>query len=351
MVNTTTAMGEERPYKPSLIDRFNNWVKNLPVRAWIFFVVFGLVLVLVQVLCLWLESGLQDGELLPIIIFNGLFTPFLMALIHLLDNQAASALNSMRPVLDTNESEFAQYEYKLSNMPSPLPLVIGLTMVALVILMERLLTTPIRYAALEQLRTSAVVFHVVDKSSAFLFGVFIYHTIRQLRLVNAIDSNYVRINLFNLRPLQAFSTLTASTAVGLVVGVYGWILINPELLTDPVILGFIAIITILAVSVFVWPLYGVHRRMVVAKERALHEIDLRFEAIFSKLNAGLRDEDYSATERLDGTVASLEIQRNRIKDMPTWPWRWETARFALTAIVLPLVLAILQFLVERALDP
>lgn len=36
MANTTTAMGKARPFKPSSIDRFNHWVKKLPVRAWIF---------------------------------------------------------------------------------------------------------------------------------------------------------------------------------------------------------------------------------------------------------------------------------------------------------------------------
>jgi hypothetical protein len=69
---------------------------------------------------------------------------------------------------------------------------------------------------------------------------------------------------------------------------------------------------------------------------------------FSKFNRGLRDDDYSAIDRLHGSIASLEIQYNRIKAIPTWPWKPETAQFALTAIVLPLVLAALRFLVERA---
>ena len=350
MVNTTTAMGKERPYKPSWIDRFSNWVEKLPVHAWIFYVVFGIALILVQVLFLWLDRGLQAEELLPVIIFNGLITPFALALIHLLDNQAVTALNSMRLVLDTTESEFDQYEYKLSNMPSPLPLVVGLTLVVMLILTERLWIVPIRYAALEQLPIFAVVFHVIDKSSAFLFGVLIYHTIRQLRLVNSINSSHIRINLFNLMSLQAFSRLTASTAVGLVVGVYGWMLINPELLTDPLSLGGVVSITILAVAVFVLPLVGAHRLMEMKKERMLHGIDLHFEAVFAMFNQRIHDDDYSAIERLNGTISSLEIQHRKVKAIPTWPWRPETARFALTAIALPLVLAILRFLVELAFD-
>jgi len=234
-------------------------------------------------------------------------------------------------------------------MPSPLPLAVGLTMVVVVVLMERLSAAPIRYAALEQLRTFGVVFQVVDKSSAFLFGVFIYHTVRQLRLVNEIHSSHVRVNLFDRGPLLAFSTLTASTAVGLLVGVYGWILINPDLLTDPVIFGFIAITTILAVFVFAWPLYGVHRRMERAKERALQEIDARFAAIFSRLNEGIDADDYGAVERLNGAIASLDVQRDRISAIPTWPWRPETVRFVLAAIGLPLILEIVLFFVGQTL--
>ena len=345
-----TAKSKERLYKPSWIDRFNNWVEKLPVRAWIFHVAFGIVLILVQMLFLWLDRGLQAQELLPVIIFNGLATPFTLALIRFLDHQAVTALNSIRLVFDTTEPEFDHYEYKLSNMPSPRPLVAGLTLMVMLYLSERVWIVPIRYATLEQLPIFAVVFHVIDKSSAFLFGVFIYHTIRQLSLVNAINSKHIRINLFNLGPLQAFSRLTASTAVGLVVGMYVWMLINPDLMTDPLTIGFIVMFTILAVSVFVWPLYGVHRLMEMEKERMLQEIDLRFEAVYSKFGIGFRDQDYSAIERLNGTIASVEIQHRRVKAIPTWPWRPETARFALTAIALPLVMAILRFLVEQAFD-
>ena len=221
-------------------------------------------------------------------------------------------------------------------------------MVVIAILIERLSIAPIRYAALEQLPIFAIVFYIIDKSSAFVFGAFIYHTIGQLRLVNTINLNYIRISLFNLGPFQAFSKLTASTAVGLVVGVYGWMLINPELLTDPIGFGFAGSITILAVAVFVWPLFGAHRLMEMEKARMLHDIDLHFEAVFSKFNQRLCDDDYSAIERLNGTISGLEIQHRRITAIPTWPWRPETARFAVAAIAIPLILTILQFLAEQA---
>lgn len=350
MVETTAAMGNERPFRSSVIDRFNRWVVTLPIRALPFFAVFAFVLIAIQMLFLWLDGGLQKVELLPVIIFNGFITPFVLALIPFLDRQAVVALDALRPVLDTTETEFEQYRYRLSNMPARAPLIAGLTFLVVVILTERLgyMYVPIRYAALEQLPVFAIVFHVVDKSTAFLFGVIIYHSIRQLRLVNTITLHHTRISLFHLGPLQAFSKLTALTAVALVVGIYGWMLINPELLTDPISLGFVVAITTMAAAVFVWPLFGVHRLIAVEKERTLHALDLRFETAFTRFNEELGNGDTPTLERLNGTIASLELQRTRIKAIPTWPWKTETAQFAVTAITLPLVMAILRFLIERA---
>ena len=350
MTNARTVNSIEQPYKPSWIDRFTNWVERLPIPWWIFYVILGFVLILVQLLFLWLDGGLQVRVLLPIIIFNGMATPFVLALIHLFDDQAVTALNSMRPTLEMTESEFDQFQYKLANMPLGSPLIAGVIMVVVAILLDQFVIVPIRYAALEQLPVFRIVFHILDKSSAFLFGVFIYHTIRQLRLVNTINLHHIRIRLFNLGPAQVFSKLTASTAVGLVIGMYVWLLLNPELLANPISCGFVGSITVLAVVAFVWPLWGVHRLMEGEKEKTLNNINLQFEDVFAKFNQRIRDEDYSAIEKLNWTISSLEIQQKRIKAIPTWPWKPETARFALTAIALPLILRVLQFFVERTFN-
>jgi len=346
---TTESRLEARPYRPSLIDRFTHWVEKLPLRAWIFYVVFGIALILIQMLFLWLDGGIQATEVLPVIIFNGFAVPFLLALIHLLDSQAMTAVNAMRSILDMTESELDNYEYRLANMPFLAPLIVGVILMMVTILAPLVAMEPIRYAALEGRPLFAGVFHIVDKSSAFLMGAFLYHTIRQLRLVSAINLNHLRINLFHLGPLQAFSRLTASTAVGIMVFVYLWMFINPELLADPVNLGLAALFMIFAVSLFVWPLYGVHRLMLVEKERALRDLDKRFEVAFSEFNQRFEENDYAGIERLNGTISSLDIQHRRMESIPTWPWSAETARFMLTAIALPLILMIFGFLVEKAI--
>ena len=341
----------ELPYKPSWIDRFTDWVVKLPVRARVFYLGLGLALVLCQVAFLWLDGGLAQAEvLLPVMVFNAFLLAFGPALIHLLDTQAVAALGSMRPVLAMTESEFDDFQYRLSTLPPRATLIAGLAILVSLILIEQFWSVPARFAALEQLSVFTVVFHIFDKSPAIVFGAFFYHTIRQLRLVRTINSQYVRVSLFNLGPLQAFSRLTATTAVGLVVGAYGWMLINPDLLADPASIVSLAALTVLAAGVFVWPLYGAHRLIETEKRKALHEIDLRFEAAFARFDQGFDDDDHSTVETLNQTITGLEIRHRRIAAIPTWPWRPETARFALGAIALPLVLTILQFVAARLVD-
>jgi hypothetical protein len=345
-----TTNNKQRPYKISWIDRFAVWVDKLPMRAWVFYLLFGIALILVQMLFLWLDGGLFAEELLPIIIFNGLATPFLLAQVHLLDNQAAAAMNSLKPMLEISEQEFNDYEFRLTQMPFLKPLIAGLIIMVSTMLTPLVSASPVRYAALGELPVFNVVFQIVDKSSAFLFGVVIYHTFRQLRLVNSINSNHIRINLFQLRPLHAFSRLTASTALALLTLLYVWMLINPEILSDPVLLAYSMLLTILAAAIFIWPLWGIHTLIEKHKEEALDEINLRSLDLFTKLNQSIDGSDFAATDRLNGSISSLEIQHKRIRDVPTWPWRSETARLAITAIAFPLILMILQYFALQALD-
>ena len=340
---------EEKPYNPSWIDRLNRWIASLPINLWLFHLLLALLLILIQVLFLWLDAGLHAREILPVIVFNSLAVPFLLVLLYILDQQSVSALEAMKPVLDMTGQEYEKYHYMFLNMPFFPPLAAGLVLMIIVILTPTVTIDPLRYAVLDHTPTFSLVYHIIDKMSAFLFGVVLYHLVRHLRLVNSIYDHHVRINLFDLGPLQGLSRVTASTIIGLLVFIYAWMLINPELLTDPFLLVLFIIFTIIPISVFAWPLWGLHRMIDVEKKNRLHEIDLRFEAVAQQFNQHLDQGDLDAVESLNGIIISLDTQRNRIDDIPTWPWRAETARLVLTAIALPLLMMVLQLFVSRAL--
>jgi hypothetical protein len=340
---------KDRPFKPSWIDRFTDWVDRLPLQIWILYLGLGLVLIVFQLIPLWVEDTSQIEVLISVIVFNSMAIPYVLALIHYLDNEAITALEVMKPAIKLSDREFNLLLYKISTMPFLPSLMSGLATLIIMILIEQLWYVPVRYEAFAQLPVLSIIYQAIDKIGVFIAGTFIYHTVHQLGLVDRIFTKHAHIYLFNVKPLYAFSKLTALTTVGLVIGFYGWGFINPDLLTDPISIGIMIFISILAMATFVWPLYGAHRLMEKEKEKLLIELDFRFESAFNMFNQRFDNNDFSGIERVNGIISSLESQHKKIGDIPTWPWRPDMVRFTLTAIAIPLILMILQFFVEQTL--
>ena len=61
------------------------------------------------------------------------------------------------------------------------------------------------------------------------------------------------------------------------------------------------------------------------------------------------DGDLPAADRLNGTLAALERGRIAIERIPTWPWRPETLRGMIGALVLPVLIFLVQRLLGRLL--
>jgi len=244
----------------------------------------GLALFLIQIVVPWIAGTSITAVLLPVQGFNAGVIPYVLALIRFLDSRADAALKTLRPALKTSEEAYSQLRRELTTLPARMTLVACLVAVVIVVLIEQTgYAIPSRYEALTELPILAILFHIIDKIGAAIFGAFLYHTIHQLRVVNRVYTRHTRINLFRMMPLYAFSRLTAPTAVGLTIGMYGWIAINPDLLSDPVSIGITLLITVLATATFVWPLLGVHRLLVEEKERLLDESAQRFEAAIAEL--------------------------------------------------------------------
>jgi magnesium-transporting ATPase (P-type) len=183
-----------------------------------------------------------------------------------------------------------------------------------------------------------------------VFGTFIYHAIHQLRLINHIYSKHTRIDLFQSKPLYAFSNITAFTAGSLAMISYGWLVVNPFIsLNDPYVFISLLVILVLAIITFIWPQLGLHRLQVAEKERLKDVAYQRFESTTADLHRKLNEGELEDMEDLNYAISSLEIELNILRGIPTWPWEPETISVLITALALPLGLWILQFILVRVL--
>jgi hypothetical protein len=154
-----------------------------------------------------------------------------------------------------------------------------------------------------------------------------------------------------MKPLYAFSSVTALTAVSLTLPTYFWLGVNPGLLTDLATLAMTLPIAVLALVAFVWPLLGIHRLLVEEKERLLGEIALRSETAMVELLQRIDEGELEGMSDLSEAIASLETEQKALKAVSTWPWQPETVRSLITALLLPLGLWVAQYALQRLLGP
>jgi hypothetical protein len=176
-------------------------------------------------------------------------------------------------------------------------------------------------------------------------GIFVHHTIHQLRAVNHIYTNLTQVHPFHQRELYAFSGLTARTSIGIVLTTPAWILFDPGFVSLSISLTF----TALALVVFITPLLGIHRLLKDEKDRLLDENARQTEQAISRLTGQLEGGHYEGLEGVDQALTSLEKARQQIERISTWPWRTETLRQVIVAIVLPLLIWLIQYFMAQYL--
>jgi hypothetical protein len=184
------------------------------------------------------------------------------------------------------------------------------------------------------------------------FG-FLVHAIHQLRLVDDIHRRLVSIDLFRLEPLYAFARLTSLTGVtllGIVIGGAGlasFAVPSFELApTDYVTFGFLIVV---AVASFIVPLLGLHGRIEAEKDDRMAEAQATLAASLAEVRRRVADGDFDGAATLSDTVAAARSGVEVVGHVSTWPWRAETLRGFLSAVLLPIVLWVVITILGRLL--
>jgi hypothetical protein len=270
-------------------------------------------------------------------------------MIHYFDRRAGTALAGMRATLKATEKEYAEMNFQLTTLPAGPTLLAGLLGLGCLLWAE-LVAGHYRLEALDPFPISSSFLWLLYLVLWWVFGTFVYHTYHQLRLIDRIYTQYTRVNLFHTLGLYAFSNLAALTAGSLAVLPIGFMFANPAVeRTDPVMLGAMLAVQLIALITFIWPQLGLHRLQVDAKERLLDEANERFEATIADLHQRIDNGQIEGIFDLSSAISGVEQERQAIERIPTWPWEPEVVRLLVTALALPLGLWIIQFVLQRVL--
>ncbi len=355
------------PYPPSWFDRLKGWVDKLPIPPWLFY--FGLAAVLgaagpwVQ----WHEGAYPAGAFVPVSAWAFANGAYLLGFMHYIDRSASTAIDASRSLLgaerasaETSPSKGAPYEllaYQLTTLPSRPALfaTLGGAVFALLAFLPVPGTASIPNLMAGAVRTplSVAVLVAIFLPSNAMTVLFLYHSVRQLRLISHIYAHHAHINLYRLGPLYGLSTPGALTALALLVYPYLWwgaaYWAMGEVASAEI--GFGVIISVVAIAIFALPLWGAHRRLVAEKKHHMSAVALRFEAATMQLHDQLDKGDLGGMDQLNRALSSLEIEQTALGRIPTWPWEAGTFRGILAAIVLPVAVWLVQILLGRLIGP
>ncbi|MDQ3930227.1 MAG: hypothetical protein M3328_13910, partial [Chloroflexota bacterium] len=329
-------------YKPSWVDALTQWVRGLPVPWWSAYMALGAVTIIPYIGLKWLYGEYASG-FFPFHIIFAWVTAFVLAALHLLDDVAARCFEAFRPVMNATDAEQRQLLYQLTNMPwGPAWLA---TFLGVAFATVTILGLDTEYTRLLGMGGSPL-FEVLDRAiflvSWGLLGVWVYHTIRQLRLISRIYSRHTLINMFHLGPLYEFSSLSALTAILWLAENYLWYATIPAVTDDPLsgstTIGF----AVIAAVTFIWPLWGVHRLLRNEKLRLQTENARRIEAVMQETQRRTDAGEFSDMVGMKDATQALTEQAAVLDKLPTWPWQPETVRTLLTAMLLPLVIWLAQ---------
>lgn len=337
-----------RPYAPSWFDRFSAWVDRLPVPAPVFYLGLGVALVILQGLIQFSQPSHQVYAF-PLVYVVSL--AYHLALMHYLDQVAAYALARFRSLLTVSDAEYDSLLYRLTTLPARPVWVAG----AIGFLYGLSVFIWLPYSA----QVNELHFADTPLSSGFnrafapliffVLGTVIYHAIHQLNIVRRIYERHIRVDVFVLRPLYSFSSLSALTAVGIGLISYLWFLTTPTLML-PNMLFFVGL-TSIALLTFILPLRGAHQLLEAEKDRLLGENGERQRIIIAELHRRVDSLDMSGIDDVHKTLSGLELEHKMLDGISTWPWNPGTPRAVAAALLLPIVLWLAQWLLERALTP
>ena len=338
------------PYAPSPIDRLIVWLDRQPLPGWALLLAVALLSFLVLTLVEWREGGYPPGVIRPLHVLVGAGVPFLIWLIRYFDRSAASALTEFRSTLREG-ADPQSLRYQLTTLPRTPTLVVGGASVLVIGGMAWLFIRDFRLLEVAPTPLSMAVFGAILIPTWWISGVLIYHTGRQLVLIHHIYTRQTRIDFFHLSPLYAFSHHTRRTAIAILLFVYfDFLVADPTIRFHPMNLGAGGLLTLLAVVAFVGPLGGAHRLLAAEKARLLDDNARRMEAGFHELQRRMDSLKLAGADDLHRTLSSLEIERAALQRIPTWPWEPGTIRGLAAALILPLVLWLIQFALQRVLE-
>jgi len=353
-----TEVGMATVPAPSISSRPSSWfdavvarVERLPGPPWLSLVVATVAIALPLHVAEFLDSPGQL-RLHADLVIGAATPPLFIWTVIWLNGVALRALRRLRPALDPEGPSESAIATGL--LATPNNLAVPALLIGIVAGIASVLQAPENWgidpAHPGARQVAAICLSVVTE--ALLLGL-LAHAVHQLRIVTRVHRT-VRIELFRLEPLYAFSTLTAWTGIALLALVAGLLAflslsVGSFILVGASDIALVVFIVAVAIACFFVPLLGLHARIADVKAAEMAAAQGTMATLIGAVRTRVADGDLEGAAKLKDGVLAAESSLMAIARISTWPWRTETLRGFVSAVMLPIGLFLVYELLRRAL--
>jgi hypothetical protein len=333
--------------RPGLISRFTQWVESLPLSPWISHPVTLVIWVSFEFFGYAMAGALPTGgwtaQSVYYTVQGGIMSVAILAFWFYLDQEIGEAADESRQISGLSDSQFARVRQGLIATPLWQELLLGATFGIVSIragmfeLGVQKLAFPLFLYLLDWFLTASIIFN------------FAFRVIRLIFLIGKFYAGPIEPDLFNLPPLRELSSAVGKAGLFLLLLWYISVPINMNefVLESPTAMGSVVVIVLVPLAAFLVPQALLNRRITREKTRLIVAVSLQLKSAFDKLQEKLDAERLDEVDLLKAGIEALATQRKFIEGIPTWPWRLGTFRLAVSAVIFPIVVWLIQQILNR----
>lgn len=332
------------PYKPSPIHIIYGWVDRLPGPYWLFSIVLLVVSGLLNLIVAWKANVLPFGEINWYYATTGFFFSYFFFCNDFLLRVAKNAVSEFLTILAVDEQKGRLLFFEFTHLParvSGIFFIIG----AIMGFFTGIYLLP---TAPEMNRSFPALEVAMYSLSYGLAFITLYAILRASRLISRLFEEKVMIDIFDPTSIYAISRYSAWLVIVMVVSTYLQFILVPSYVQS--FFTITIVYWLIGLIVFWLPLRGANRTLVSEKRKLLKDANLRIRTNFDLLHSKMDNYEYQNVADIREMIASLQMERENIQSISTWPWQTSTITGLLSAIVLPILVGFLISIFDKFIN-
>ena len=332
----------------SMVSRFTRRVHTLPVKAKTFYLVLLLFGFFISVFSRWMAGVLPSAPITIDDVYDILSDPILivgiLAAYYYLDDEIADAMDQSREISALSDEQYSKLKNELVVIPLWPHLAVGLIFGAGAV------QGAFETYGLNTIRPSNILLLAEWALVGALFFGFAYRVIRLIFLSGRFYAGPLHLDLYNLPPVYELSSAVGKVALVQLLFWYPNLYFNTNAVSSPYRLVIVLIVSLAPLMAFLVPQAILSRRLAREKSDRVVRVQKELESTFVRLSSEIKKENIDGSRSIQSAIDSLVSERRFIESIPTWPWRLGTFRVAVTAVLLPVFVWLIQQVLDRLLN-